>query len=60
MRDNQKNLRGINKLVLPPAKTTWHRLNSTSYVAAKAWSSLPDDLRSMVKLGLLKKAVSVK
>ena len=57
LRDNQKNLRGINKLVLPPAKTTWHGLNSTSYVAAKAWNLLSDNIRSMDKLNPFKKAV---
>ena len=37
IRDNKKNLRGNNKLVLPVAKTTTYGLKSTSYIAAKAW-----------------------
>ena len=31
LRDNVKNLRGVNKLVLPKVKTTWHGLKSTVY-----------------------------
>ena len=44
IRENKKNLRGKNKLVLPAAKTTTYGLKSTSYIAAKAWISLPDNL----------------
>ena len=45
VRENKKNLRGRNKLVLPVAKITTYGLKSTSYVAAKAWNALPDNLR---------------
>ena len=44
MRDNVKNLRGVNKLVLPKVKTTQHGLKSTVYTASKAWNSLSDEL----------------
>ena len=45
IRENKKNLRGNNKLVLPVAKTTTYGLKSTSCIAAKAWNALPDNLR---------------
>ena len=35
IRENKKNVRGKNKLVLPAAKTTTYGLKSTSYIAAK-------------------------
>ena len=47
IRENKKNLRGSNKLVLPVAKTTTYGLKSTSYIAAKAWNALPDNFRSV-------------
>ena len=49
IRENKKNLRGNYKLVLPLAKTTTYVLKSTSYIAAKAWNTLPDDLRSVAE-----------
>ena len=51
VRENKKNLRGKDKLVLPEAKTTTYGLKSTSYIAAKAWNALPDKLRSMAEFG---------
>lgn len=51
VRENKKNLRGKNKLVLPEAKTTTYGLKSTSYIAAKAWNALPDKLRSVAEFG---------
>ena len=52
LRDNVKNLRGVNKLVLLKVKITWHGLKSTVYTASKAWNSLSDDLRSMTNIKL--------
>ena len=51
VRENKKNLRDKNKLVLPEAKTTTYGLKSTSYIAAKVWNALPDKLRSMGEFG---------
>ena len=51
VRENKKNLRGKNKLVLPVAKTTTYSLKSTSYIAAKAWNVLPDNVRSLAEFG---------
>ena len=48
-RENKKNVRGKNKLVLPVAKTTTYGLISTCYIAAKAWNALPDNLRSVAE-----------
>ena len=47
-------LRGVNKLVLPNVKTTWHGLKSTVYTASKAWNSLSDKLRSMTNIKLFR------
>ena len=47
VRENKKNLRGKNKLVLPVAKTTTNGLKSTAYFAAKAWNNL----RSVAEFG---------
>ena len=47
IRENKENPRGNNKLVLPVAKTTTYELKSTSYVAARTWNALPDNLRSV-------------
>ena len=49
IRENKKNLRGKNKLVLPVAKTTTYGLKSTCYIAAKAWNALPNNLRSVAE-----------
>ena len=50
LRDNVKNFRGVNNLVLPKVKTTWHGLKSTVYTASKAWNSLSDELRLMTNI----------
>ena len=55
--DNVKNLRGVNKLVLPKVKTTWHGLKSTVYTASKAWNSLSDELRLMTNIKLFRQEV---
>ena len=57
LRDYVKNLRGVNKLVLPKVKTTWHGLKSTVYTASKAWNSLSDELRSMTNIKLFRQEV---
>ena len=48
LRDNIKNLRGTNKLVLPRVNTARYRLKSTTYVASKEWNALPDEIRNIV------------
>ena len=55
--DNVKNLRGVNKLLLPKVKTTWHGLKSTVYPASKAWNSFLDELRSMSNIKLFRQEV---
>ena len=57
IRDNVKNLRGVNKLVSPKVKTTWHGLKFTVYTASKAWNSLSDELRSMTNIKLFRQEV---
>ena len=57
LRDNVKNLRGVNKLVLPKVKTTQHGLKSTVYTASKAWNSLSDELRLMTNIKLFRQGV---
>ena len=52
LRDNAKNLRGVNILVLSKVKTTQHGLKSTVYTASKAWNSLSDELRLMTNIKL--------
>ena len=48
LRDNIKNLRGTNKLVLPRVNTTRYGLKSTIYVARKEWNALPDEIRNNI------------
>ena len=56
-RENIKNLRGTNMLVLPRVNTTRYGLKSTVYVACKEWNALPDDIRNIVQLKDFKRAV---
>ena len=50
IRGNKKNLRGKKNLVLPVAtQTTTYGLKLTSYIPAKAWNTLPDNLTSDVQ-----------
>ena len=49
IRENKKNLRDKNTLVLPVAETTTYGLKSTCYIAAKAWNVLTNNLRSEAK-----------
>ena len=57
--NNVKNLRGTNKLVVPRKKSTNFGLKqkSTSFIGAKVWNSLPDELRSTKILKEFKNAV---
>ena len=50
IRNNEECLRGTNKLVIPRKKTTNFGLKSTTFIGAKVWNSLPDELRSMIIL----------
>ena len=43
-------LRGTNKLVVPRKKTTNFGLKSATFIGAKVWNSLSDELRSMTIL----------
>ena len=47
LRNNVKNLRGTNSLVVPRKNTTTFGLYSTSFTGANMWNSLPDELRSV-------------
>ena len=51
---DEKNLRGNTKLVLPVAKTTTYGLKSTSYITAKAWNALPDNLTPVAEFARLR------
>ena len=57
IRENIKNLRGTNKLVIPNVNTTRYGTKSVAFTAPKAWNSLPDRLRSMKSLKDFKIAV---
>ena len=48
LRDNIKNLRGTNTLILSWANTTCYGLKSTICVANKEWNALPDEVRNIV------------
>ena len=41
VRNNVKNLRGTNKLVVPRKNTTTFGLDSKSFIGAKEWNSDP-------------------
>ena len=47
---NMKYLRDTKKLVVPRKKTTNFGLKSTTFIGAKVWNSLPDELRSSTTL----------
>ena len=57
IRENIKNLRGTNKLVIPKVNTTRYGTKSVAFTAPKARNSLPDRLRSMKSLKDFKIAV---
>ena len=44
--NNVNYLRGTNKLVVPRKKTLNFGLKFTTFIGAKVWNSLPDELRS--------------
>ena len=46
IRNNVKNLRGANRLAVPRKNPLTFGLKSTSFISAKVWNSLPDELRS--------------
>ena len=52
VRNNVKNLRGANKLLIPRKNTSNFGSKSTSLIGAKVWNSLPDELRSTTVLGI--------
>ena len=47
LRDNIKNLRGVNKLQVPKPNTTRYGKNSVKYLVAIAWNKISDTLRSL-------------
>ena len=58
LRDNIKNLRGVNKLQVPKlANTTPYGKNSVKYLAAITWNKISDTLRCLSSLSAFKKAV---
>ena len=57
LRDNIKNLRGVNKLQVPKPNTTRYGKNSVKYLAAITWNKISDTLRSLSTLSACKKAV---
>ena len=57
VRNNVKNLRGTNKLVVPRKNTATFGSNSTSFIGAKMQNSSPDELRSTKILKEFKNAV---
>ena len=57
VRHNRKCLRGTNKLIVPRKKTMTFGFKSTTFIGAKVWNSLPDELRSMTVLKEFKKAI---
>ena len=50
LRDNIKNLRGVNKLQVPKPNTTRYGKNSVKYLAAITWNKISDTLRSLSTL----------
>ena len=57
LRDNIKNLRGVNKLQVPKPNTTRYGKNSVKYLAAITWNKISDTLRFLSTLSAFKKAV---
>ena len=57
VRNNVKCLRGTKKLVVPRKKTTNFGLKSATFISAKVWNSLSDELRSMTILKKFMNAV---
>ena len=57
LRDNIKNLRGVNKLQIPKPNTTRYGKNSVKCLAAITWNKISDTLRSLSTLSAFKKAL---
>ena len=57
LRDNIKNLRGVNKLQAPKPNTTRCGKNSIKYLAAITWNNISDTLRSIRILSAFENAV---
>ena len=57
LRDNIKNVRGVNKLQVPKPNTTRYGKNSVKYSAAITWNKISDTLRSLTTLSAFRKAV---
>ena len=57
IRDNVKNLCGMNKLVIPKVNTTTYGLKSVRYTAAKACNSIPVTMRTLTSTKAFKKAI---
>ena len=57
LRDNIKNLRGVNRLQVPKSNTTRYGKNSVKFLAAITWNKISDTLRSLSTLSAFKKAV---
>ena len=57
LRDNIKNLRGVNRLQVPKPNTTLYGKNSVKFLAAITWNKISDTLRSLSTLSAFKKAV---
>ena len=57
LRDNIKNLRGVNMLQVPKPNTTRYGKNSVKYLAAITWNKISDTVRSLSTLSDFKKAV---
>ena len=55
--NNVKCLRGTDKLIVPCKKTTNFGLKSTTFIGAKVWNSLSDELHSMTILKKFMNAV---
>ena len=57
LRDNIKNLRGVNKLQVTKPNTTRYGRKSVKYLAAITWNKVPNTLRSLNSLLAFKKAI---
>jgi len=57
LRDNIKNLRGVNKLQVPKPNMTRYVKNSVRFLAATTWNKISDTLRSLTILSAFRKAV---
>ena len=56
-RSSKYNLRGNNILDLPKRNTTTYGLHSFTYLTAKLWNSLPDNLRTSKSLNEFKRNI---